>query len=61
MAELAPCPCCGGTRAAADLVRRGDERVWVVLCPACGTELPEAADSRGFEDAVAYWNHRAAR
>jgi len=33
-----------------------DERVWVVLCPACGTHLPNATGARGFEDAVALWN-----
>jgi uncharacterized Zn finger protein len=57
MADLAPCPRCGDTRAAADLVRRGEERVWVILCPACGTHLPDEPDARGFEDAVAFWNH----
>jgi len=57
MADLAPCPRCGDTRAAADLVRRGDERVWVVLCTACGTHLPGEPDARSFEDAIAFWNH----
>lgn len=53
MADLAPCPRCGDTRAAADLVRRGDERVWVVLCPACGTHLPGEPDARGYAVATA--------
>ena len=59
MSDLAPCPRCGDTRAVTDLVRLGDERVWVVLCPACGTHRPSEPDARGFEDAVAYWNHAA--
>lgn len=57
MSDLAPCPTCGGSRAAADLVVRDGKRVWTILCPACGTERPADTPARGFEDAVARWNH----
>lgn len=60
MSDLASCPRCGGTRATADLVMREGGRVWAILCPACGTELPGETPAFRLEDVVARWN-RAGR
>ena len=59
MAELKPCPFCGGEAFAANFeyaTAEGYWKMWAVECPKCGCQSGEF-DTKG--EAIEAWNRRA--